>query len=148
MKVIFLDIDGVLNSKRFFLGSKIDSKIDPNCVSQLNTLIEETGAKIVISSSWRITHSKKEIREALAEHGFKGSIIGYTETLDVWGNGPAPRGVEIKSFLQKNNRIKNYVILDDESDMLFDQRNNFVQTSGDEGLTQNDVSKCIEILSK
>ena len=49
MKIIFLDIDGVLNQT----GNAASLPFDPNCVMYLNHVIKETGAHIVISSAWR-----------------------------------------------------------------------------------------------
>jgi len=86
MKIIFLDIDGVLNHELFFkersmtdrkndLSPKENyylSMIDENKVGLLNTLIENTSAKVVISSSWRKAHSLNDMRDLLKTKGLKG----------------------------------------------------------------------------
>jgi len=46
MKVLFLDVDGVIN---------IPAGMDPNLLENLRGVIETTGAKIVLSSDWRRT---------------------------------------------------------------------------------------------
>ena len=65
MKVIFLDIDGVLNSTKWFdLCRELKAKdpdyvfpeLDTVAISNLNWVIRETGALVVVSSSWRWTH--------------------------------------------------------------------------------------------
>lgn len=58
MKVIFLDIDGVLNSNDWYVktrgvGGYNGGDIDPECIELINDLIDATGAKIIMSSSWR-----------------------------------------------------------------------------------------------
>ena len=56
MNIIFLDVDGVLNSKKYKkeIGSKFDDpqyQIDPNAVAKLQQIVAMTNAKIVISST-------------------------------------------------------------------------------------------------
>ena len=66
------------------------------------------------------------------------------------------RGNEIHSWIKDNEALtgeayhdyKNYVILDDDSDMLYWQRNNFVHTSWKKGLTEEEAEKAITILNK
>ena len=57
MKIIFLDIDGVLNSERYYITVDRDragwNRFDPKVVSFIKKLIEELSVKLVISSSWR-----------------------------------------------------------------------------------------------
>ena len=57
-----------------------------------------------------------------------------------------PRGLEILSWLENNPHVKNYVILDDDSDMLYWQRKNFVKTNTEFGIQQLDKFKAIRIL--
>ncbi len=67
MKIIFLDIDGVLNHMYWLKkmkGVEGDKKFfDPDCVRRLNTITDKTGAKIVLSSSWRIGKTKEQLKE-------------------------------------------------------------------------------------
>lgn len=90
MKIIFLDFDGVLNSEvwmksRFDIidNNDIDSQypfyeIDPNAIKNLNRIIEETGAKVVVSSTWRHGRTPEELSRILEFHNFKGEIIDTT----------------------------------------------------------------------
>jgi len=127
MKVIFLDIDGVLNAhyntKERWHGL---IGIDPKHVKLFNQLVEQVGAKVVLSSTWRRRDNWKEI---MHEHGLDESIfIGRTDYLgDI-------RGKEIKKYLDTHPEIKQYAIIDDDSDMLPDQH--LFKTRWNVGLTE------------
>lgn len=139
MKVLFLDIDGVLNSTRYMLELKekgqefrYDKHMCPLSMRVLNEVLEKSGAKVVISSSWRIVHSLKEIEEVLVSNGFKGEIIGVTPK----GTGlTRVRGHEIKDWLMQNPGVTHFAIVDDDSDMgsLMDK---LVQTRHATGLLE------------
>jgi len=163
MKIIFLDIDGVLNNQIFYTersqgernpdGVKtLGGDIDERCVALLNHLIEQTGAKVVISSTWR--HSGIEYcREHLEAKGFKGEIIDVTPGLRHEG---CVRGNEIHHWINKNAEMlcgsrvgadfKEYVIFDDDGDMLLWQRNNFILVDSYCGLTPNQCYRAKFIL--
>lgn len=142
MKIIFLDIDGVLNyygmpDNRLYL-------IDRRAVETLNLLIEKTGAKIVISSTWRLLNSLAMIKSLLIEKGFKGEIVGKTPSINTNGR---IRGDEIQAWLEEHPDVKEYVILDDDSDMG-PLKGRLVKVDGKFGLLTDDVTKAIEILQK
>lgn len=169
MKLIFLDIDGVLNNELFYSTSEYQSKkgkattkeefklqqFDPRCVSLLNHITDKTKAKIVISSSWR---SDPDIKDILKKVGITGEIIGVTPHLafksSVEYKYSVPRGCEIKAWLELNkeklgnkmSRIK-YVILDDDSDMLYWQKTNYFLVDGYSGLTSNLAYRVINFLN-
>jgi hypothetical protein len=86
MKVIFLDIDGVLN-RTSFVWIDEDNPIDPKSAELLNELLLQTGAKIVVSSSWRLTvgpnrwnsfESYEAFFGMLRKSGVHGEFIGVT----------------------------------------------------------------------
>jgi hypothetical protein len=54
MKVLFLDIDGVLNCSKTPNPRKLPYVIDKKLLARLERLVERTGAKVVLSSSWRL----------------------------------------------------------------------------------------------
>jgi hypothetical protein len=159
MKVIFLDIDGVLNHEIFYRGlSKYErlkgrwaSEIDRASVEILNGIIRQTGAVIVVSSTWRIAHSCEELELILGECGFFGKIIDKTPRLNF---KDSIRGNEILAWMRANEELygsyyyqfKNYVILDDDSDMLYWQRKNYIQTDRYCGLSEIDAQKAVRIL--
>ena len=74
MKVIFLDIDGVLNSDEYFDRIKnleitgIEEQIDIKKVELLKKAIDETGAKVVLSSSWRYTRKAQDLKNLLLKY--------------------------------------------------------------------------------
>jgi hypothetical protein len=156
MKIIFLDIDGVLNCESAYRNGECqyqewvweDGRIDhyqrfcTRSKELLNKLIDETGAKIVISSTWR--HSGIEfMKKVWSMEKMSGEIIGITPSMRAKGVD-IPRGMEIKFYLsemgfthinwseeqqQKNmdkSGVENYIIIDDDSDMLYNQRHHFV----------------------
>ena len=168
MKIIFLDIDGVLNSQLWYLRIRNgetschddvglhNRNIDTTAVKFLNTLIDETGAKVVITSTWRLGRTIGELQSILESAGFVGEVIGKTEDLRYGSGGESIlRGNEILHWIKSNealldcyyNDFKSYVIIDDDSDMLYWQRNNFVQTDGYVGMTPTTIFKSKKILN-
>ena len=138
MKIIFLDVDGVLNSEQDRFSWTIES--DKHLIL-LACIVRRTNAKIVVSSSWRNCSLLDTLKKRLND--FSMSVF------DVTGyNKNGIRGLEIKEWLDNHNDIESFVILDDE---VFDIKehfpNNFVQTSMEVGLQKEDVEKCIAILS-
>jgi len=160
MKVIFLDIDGVLNvipkSHDDFGGT-----FHEDFVENLRQIIDETGAKIVISSSWRFS-GLEWMQKMWQFRNLPGDVIDVTTAfadkklnLNYWD---VVRGHEIKVWLDAHTDIENYVILDDDLDMLDEQMNNYVQCSDNKdhpdcidlgyGLTKICAEKTIEILNR
>lgn len=158
-KIIFLDFDGVLNSQLWYVrtkGSREIDDLDKEAIGFLNNLIEDTGAKVVVSSTWRLGRTVEELQEILNRNGFKGEVIGKTISMNNGEDGDCIlRGNEILQWIKSHPAevgvgywdYKNYVIFDDDSDMLYWQRNNFIQTDPYVGLTPNDVFKAKKILN-
>lgn len=162
MKIVFLDIDGVLNHEHFYKekhGKRSEestinypySEIDPKSVERLNILCKETGAKVVISSTWRRS-GLEYCKDVLEFHGFTGDIIDITPS----GRGEMTlRGNEILQWVKDNQELlgesyynfTEYVILDDDSDMLYWQRNNFLLIDRFVGLTMGNVFQAKKILN-
>lgn len=152
MKLLFLDIDGVLNSKNSFLEKR--GQVDSQCVSFLNKITDETDAKIVISSSWRFIYDFETLKDILkVKNNISGRIIGITPILDEYfsGENPIPRGIEIEEFLKKirtSQDIESYVILDDMFEILYTQKKNFFHINDEVGLTEKDANKIIKFFKE
>jgi len=147
--VVFLDIDGVLNSTQFFKmedtypKSNPRSQLDSEAISYLNEIADWN---FVLSSTWRKFYDKSEMNNMLDDMGFKGTIIDYTPDLNWQGS---IRGNEIMVWMRENNLgdSKKYVIFDDDSDILYWQRNNFVHVDNHFGLGPNHVWRAKNILN-
>lgn len=156
-KVIFLDIDGVLNTS---YTKYRDDILDEFRLDYLAKIVNETRAKIVLTSTWRYNLSKslfsfkaynnstKKLIESLKERGLKISAL----LPDTPNNR---RAEDISEFIKKH-KVTNFVILDDE---LFNYEslklsNNLLRTSFyeedelDAGLTQKMIRQAVQILNK
>lgn len=136
MKVLFLDIDGVMN----YEGT--NNKICPKAVAILNRIISETKAKIVLSSVWRLSETmRKEVRDAGVD------FIGITPYLPKEERmSSVGRGLEINAWLKDHPEVTKYAILDDDSDFLPDQP--LFQTTWEKGLTEDIANEVIKHLNK
>jgi hypothetical protein len=150
MKVIYLDIDGVLCSARTNLG--LDFAVsswqdwDPVGTEALIKVCEFSGAQIVISSSWRlgIQHygpnsdgSYSALAQNLKNYNLEMYLHKDWKTKDYVSRAEC-RGEEIKEHAERNNVI-DYVILDNDSDMIEGQR--LIKTSGAEGMTYGNIKE-------
>lgn len=149
-KIIFLDIDGVLNvycEGRDKYGCLFHKHFEEN----LKHIIESTNAKIVISSTWRL-NGLISLKRMWSDRKLSGEIIDVTPYLP-----NSSRGEEIQFWLDRNI-YSNYVVIDDDNDILDIQKNNFVQTANNihhsdyidigYGLTKECAELAIEILNK
>lgn len=153
MNIIFLDVDGVINSVNNLIKvynethkshSAYNYPFDPNCLENLKELVIETNSSLVISSTWR--HSKKGMKkllEALNKYDLDKLVIGCTPSLGL------SRGAEIKKYLSESifSEDINFVILDDDSDME-DLLPYLVHTNRQDGLTKENVQHAIKKLTR
>ena len=164
-KVLFLDIDGVLNTKWWYTQMDRNSPrdqygyaFDPKAVANLKRIVEETGANIVISSSWK-SFGFSELEEMWTDRGLPGKLIGVTpnsvsdellleadiDSIELFHI----RGEEIKEWLTKHGKnVSNYAIIDDMDNMLSEQHSHFVHTNPEVGITEEDAEKAIAIINK
>lgn len=158
-KLIFLDIDGVLNVETYHYLEENDVWVCPEagetefpllygdqplnsrCLKNLQTLVDNTRADIVISSSWRILYPISSLSKMFKEVGLKINIVGETRNLS-----NCIRGEEVESYLDNIN-YKNYVIIDDSTDFYAWQKPCLVNTDPGFGLSEIDVAKAIRILN-
>lgn len=138
---IFLDIDGVLNAADVDgeIWYKDYGFIHKELVDKLDSFCERTGAFIVCTSVWRKTFSPDEIQEMLEYFGAKHcKVVSNTPII----NDPYfLRGNEIRMWIKEtgyiNEHSNDYIILDDESDMLIWQQDNFFRVDGRYGLSDD-----------
>lgn len=147
MKVLFLDIDGVINKFKFYKNGGLDCTLDKDCIRRLSNVVEKTGCVIVISSTWKYSnHLMDTLEEELFPFLPKGCVAGCTP------NDPLRpyREEEIQKYLQQHPEIENYVIVDDYDFELksFLGKGHIVITDALEGLTEEDMNECIKILNK
>ena len=153
MKIIFLDVDGVLN----YIGCKSHAYgyyfVEDDKIKLLKEIIDRTEAQIVLSSSWRVERFDKykfikpykyklyhKLVKKLNEYGL--TILSHTPVLHEW------RGKEIDQWLKNwdGEVIENFVILDDRYDMD-PYMDKLVQTSLSVGLTREAVEQAVKILN-
>lgn len=133
-KVIFLDIDGVLCIK---------GKLLKELIINLKTIVEKTGARLVLSSNWRLyEHHRNRISETLSKYGME--IVSYTDSLaDI-------RPYEIFSWIKKN-KPDMCIILDDRplDKELYGEmiKSIFIKTNQSIGLKGLCVEKAIFFLN-
>lgn len=166
-KILFLDIDGVLNTKRhheYCYENGIENSdeygylFDPVAVQNLTKIVDESGACIVISSSWKYS-GLSTLLDMWNDRSLPGRVIDITpdtesdefllnadlENMELF----SCRGYEIKEWLTAHGKgVESYAILDDEQEMLPEQQSHFVQTNTAVGITEEDAEKVIGILSK
>lgn len=166
-KIIFLDIDLGLATPKYLEDGQW--AVNPDEQKLLGEMLDKTDAKIVLSTSYdNATLEKTKDYMDSAGFLFNDKLIGVTIRADQWiERGTVihlsiPIGVEIKQWIDthihsdkgKNLERKKlgkdftYVILDDDSDMLLEHKDNFVQTKSEVGLTNDDVKRAVEILNK
>lgn len=141
VKVLFLDIDGVLNSMRTCVayGSYPHSLGETNgfdqvAIRMIRGMCAEGDIKVVLSSAWRLSHDFKDVGKA-----FDLPIIDRTPSM------LGPRGQEIQAWLTGHPEVERFAIVDDDSDMLDVQAPFFVKTDGFEGLTWAAFLKLCEV---
>lgn len=164
--ILFLDVDGVLNSRATIErrainkcrepGGHGDSTggmmgIDPHHVQFLKQLYEQVAYRIVISSTWRL-HKHDQVTPALKKCGLTAEVIGktphgaYDPIRGLWN--ASVRGYEIQAWLRENaGSFDSYAVLDDDSDMP-GVCHRFVQTDGQLGLGEEHVPLLVEVLNQ
>lgn len=157
--VLFLDVDGVLNSRDYMKNRRHITRptghaIDAVTVPRLNAVTDRTGAKIVISSSWRLGFELPRLADILKTHGVTGEIVGKTprllEEIGKLDDGSPScrsrdRGHEIQAWLDEHPEVTAFAIVDDNSDMAH-LKDRLVQTSWETGLLDEHVERLVEML--
>lgn len=117
MKVIFLDIDGVLKEEDY------DAEFKDECFARLKKIVDATGAEIILSSSWRIhywefvengyrTDDEKilDLYNHFEKYGLK--VAGRTDY--TIRSGPSSRPDEIRRWIADKEDLESFCIIDDD----------------------------------
>ena len=170
-KVIFLDVDGVLNSSRTLYES---ISLEDDLILNLKEIVNKTKAKIILSSSWRLsTEAVATLIDKLDKFGLAISGMTYDgvdlDWLEKYEFDVTKKYLDTKFDYDENRQIKithdrgaeifkwlhdhddcAYVILDDEIEDIKPYFNEpvIVKTSYKTGLAKEDVKKAIQILNK
>lgn len=147
--LILLDLDGVVNGKRYrdSLPDPIEDPSDCFCkerVARLNDVIKATGAKVVLTSDWRRVHPVKRIDTWLKMRGFKGEIIGETPVRNY-------RFQEIRAWLEEHRvGLFQVVVFEDQHHFPADIEARTVRTQylgPDAGLQPRHVQRALDLFA-
>lgn len=154
-KILFLDIDGVLNSESWFTllfeqrgqgptTMNEHEALDPKAIAALNEITDATGARIVLSSTWRLVSDFPARVKGLHAQGIKAPIIGRTPSL----MDPNVRGHEIAAWLMTQVEWpEGIAILDDDTDMAH-LMPWLVRTGYDTGLVHAQIPTVVDMLNR
>lgn len=153
-RIVFLDVDGVLNSHEWYksrggllvtvlnndctMEEHAKSQLDPAAIERVNVLCERTGAVVVVSSTWR--GNMFRLMLGLREHR-RFEVIDKTPKFD-----DGIRGLEIQWWMDRHNvNADQIVILDDDSDMVH-LMPRLVKTSFEAGFTDECLERAVALL--
>lgn len=148
--IIFLDVDGVLNTRGMFTAGikgtgreRIENELNDDLVGRLANLVRRTNARIVVSSSWRYCLVNMDV---LGRRLAKNQIAILDKT--IMPIDSSVRGDQIENWLKKwSDRWSTFIILDDSTDMLPHQMDRFIQIDEETGLTEDDVEIAVRLLN-
>ena len=152
MKVIFCDVDGVLNNAR--TGERSPGGyvgVSDELIRRLRKIVRETGARIVLSSDWRLIREdpvrSRDFIYLVRRLRFVGQLVITDFTDDISWN---VRGREIRKYLNDHPEITGYVVLDDLPFRDFGScglLDHLVLTDHRKGLAEEDVRRAVQILN-
>ena len=165
MKIIFLDFDGVLNSHKY-MGSYAYKKetqgmtggqvmklahhahIDPAALKILNKLVDQTGATVVVSSTWRIIYSVEELNKMCKARGATFTIVDKTPELPRRFSEFIPRGKEIQAYIDSLPQIPEGILIIDDWENMIHLSPYLLRTNEADGIKNSQIKLAIKILNK
>jgi hypothetical protein len=174
MRVLFLDIDGVLNSERYIVEEyertppgavRFSRLIDPAAVALIDNVVARTGCDVVLSSAWRygkdgLDAERLVVEKILRARGARFTLHDSTPTYhDVYWvrhrsiprfaehDETIDRGAEIGLWLAENGPVASYAIVDDNADMG-PHAHRLVRTDSKIGITHADHDALIALLTE
>lgn len=156
MKVIFLDIDGVLNNyQTMALTPDGYTGINNGLLKRLSMIVKETNARIVLSSTWKSDWDKDE--NLCSNDGkymvkkFKQLNLLIFDKIEDINDSLSMRGASIMKYLENHPEVEEWVVIDDDEFDFAKYPNimdRFVHTDHEKGLTDENVNQAISLLSK
>lgn len=154
MKVLFLDVDGVITHQHFKDKERAD--LDPEKIKLVARIVKDTGAFVVLSSSWRLgydqqTETKDWDYKALEQELAKEGVEIYDITTHIGWSSTLPwrriRPLEILDWLSTHD-VEEYVIIDDDEWEFetYGMAGRWVHTSTDLGIGCSDMAAALKIL--
>ena len=139
MKIIFLDFDGVMDTAYY------DHILNKECVKNLKHIIDQTGADIVVSSSWKYMMEYRDFLEMWEARKLPGFVTDVTPTPAERRN----RGDEIDAWLAECDVECQYVIIDDLSADNFNEHQipRLLLVNPFYGLDEDTAERAITILN-
>eukprot|EP01083_Nonionella_stella_P141399 435579_1 len=154
-KVIFLDVDGVLNSLEFTPVQDITCTDDLYVIEEaklklLKQIVDKTKSNIVISSTWRNNQKQlAKLSNMLNKYG-----MHYMDCIPHLHDKHKNRTHEIEMFLHNHSNnetpISKWIAIDDMDLMRLNSnlmQNHFVHTTQQYGLTQDHANFAIKLLN-
>ena len=151
IKVLFLDVDGVLNSYNGLIKRGGQGLMDIYIEHEklLEDLVDRTEVKIVLSSTWRLGKSIDQIRSFFRFKTLQEAIIDKTpDHLKLYNfeGKDTSRGTEIQEWLvTKGSNVEDFIILDDNDDMC-PYMDKLIQTDFNYGFTYIQYLEALDIL--
>lgn len=150
MKILFLDIDGVLN-KHDAKSMYDDNALQPERISLINYVIENTQCKIFVISNWAQQLTVGRLSAMLYSKGLKpNSISGAIQSKEMFCEGMIVIGIVKDQFVVdyiKENNITSYAVVDDDMKTEILDLSKLVQPNRSIGITKIEADKLINILN-
>lgn len=164
--IVFLDIDGVLNSQQWLRergqacrriprrGTAYAREcwdFDPKAVSRLNAFLELSGCEVVVSSTWRKLYELAELEDIFDAVGIHSKpLLGQTpdhsaQPIEDAVHSNRQRGAEIAAWRETFGHVGPFVVFDDDADMDAVE-DHFVCILNAVGLQDEDVDEALRIL--
>ena len=138
MKLLFLDIDGVMTNDDRVINDRHIYSFSKSCVEVLNQILRTHEVKIILTSSWRTVYDPETINRMFTENGVIQTPAGQTPSIST-----LRRSLEIKKYLEKRTPT-HFVILDDMEIPGFPK--NYIRIDPATGLTMEHIPRINEIL--
>lgn len=146
VKIVFLDIDGVLNGHEWCHTDE-GLRILPDQAKYLGIITRRTGAQVVLISSWRHwindgLMTPRGFSKLLLTHGCDVDVIGALSAKDPALSHAEDRTIKILDWIEQHKPDK-FVVLDD----LPLKVPNLIRPDPGRGLRPHDISRAVEVLN-